>query len=280
MRTGVVLVVMIKVMMNRISINQKISLDNSNLFVLIGTNRFSYFIANKEKVVLVCNTIELKPQDLNIVFESNADLQHHFSVVQIAFQNAYMTLVPNLIYKEEEAGTYLEKSFQIRQQHYLLTDNLLTFQCQNIYLAPIETYNFFLNRFSKVNYKHIATALLSKWQEEAVQWKNKSIFININESHFEIAAFNRDKLLIWNTYKFRTAEDVLYFVLLVFEQVELNVETAKVFLSGQVTEEATIHKLLFAYIRNIEFLKRTNTYQFDSNFEIQANHANFDLFSI
>lgn len=265
--------------MTRISISN-ISLDNSNLFVLIGTNRFSYFITNQAKQALICNSIELESQTLNTIFEENVDLQASFETINIAFQNPYITLVPNLIYKEADAATYLEQSFRIPQQHYLLTDNLLTFQCQNIYLAPIETYNFLLNRFPKVEFKHIATALLSKWQAAAVQLNNKSAFINIQADAFQIAVFNRDKLLIWNTFKYETAKDFLYFALLVFKQLNLNVETAKVFLCGEVTETSEIHQLLFTYIRNIEFLKRTTAYQFDSNFDFQPNHANFDLFSI
>lgn len=278
MQTGVVSVMMIK--KNKISNLNNISLDNSNLFVLIGTNRFSYFITNQSKMILVCNTIELKSQTLNTIFEENVDLQFQFKTVKVAFQNPYLTLIPNLIYKEEEASIYLEKSFQIPQQHYLLTDNLLTFQCQNVYLAPIETYNFLLNRFQQIEFSHIATALLSKWQEIAVQLNNKSVFINVQIKFFQIAVFNREQLLIWNTFEYQTAKGFLYFVLLIIQQLKMNVETAQVFIGGELTKESEIYQFLFAYIRNIEFLKRTSHYQFDSNFDLQPNHANFDLFSI
>jgi hypothetical protein len=267
--------------MNRISIiTDNISLENNNLFVLIGANRFSYFITDQAKTVLVCNTIELKKQSLNTIFEQNADLQACFSTVKIAFQNPYITLIPNLIYKEEDASTYLEKSFRIPKQHYLLTDNLPTFQCQNIYLAPTETYNYLIDKFDNVNYSHIVSSLLLKWQQKAVQLQHNSVFINITVSSFQIAVFNREKLLLWNTFEFETTKDFLYFVLLVFKQVNLNVETATVYLSGETLKDSEIHNLLYSYIRNIKFSKRTSTYEFASKFDLQPNHANFDLFSI
>ena len=280
MQTGVVSVLMMLEKNKIISSNNNISLDNSNLFVLIGANRFSYFITSQDKTVVASNTINLAMYKLETIFEGNDDLQHHFNTVKVAFQNPYLTLVPNLLYKEADAAIYLEKSFRIPQQHYFLTDNLPTFQCQNVYLAPIETYNLLLNKFQKVDFKHISTGLLINWQQKAVQLNNKSVFINVNPTNFQIAVFNRDKLLIWNIYEYKTAKDFLYFVLLVFKQINLNVELEKVFLCGIVTKEAEIYNSLYAYIRNVEFLERTSSYQFPFDFDLQPNHTNFDLFSI
>jgi len=280
MPTGVVSVKKIQQVSRVDTTKNNISLENSNLFVLIGANRFSYFITSYDKQVLLSNTIDLELNALETIFESNQDLQHQFNQVKVAFQNPFITLVPNMFYNETDASTYLEKSFSIPQQHYLLTDNLLTFQCQNVYLAPIETYNLLLNKYTHVEFQHIATVLLAEWQQKAVQFKNKSVFINVNKESFQIGAFNRHELLIWNTYNYKTAKDFLYFVLLVFKQLELNVELEKVLISGQITEGSEIYKLLHAYIRNVEFLSRTTTYHFASDFDLQSNHANFDLFSI
>ena len=54
--------------------------------------------------------------------------------------------------KESVADSYLRNSFRIPEQHYLLTDNLPSLQCQNVYLAPIDVYNFLQKKFDNIQF--------------------------------------------------------------------------------------------------------------------------------
>lgn len=265
--------------MTKIIAKANFNTNNSNLFVLIGANRFSYFISTPEKQVLIQESQIVDNESLTNVIKKDLSLNNEFAQVKIGFLSPYTTLVPNLIYKEDTAASYLENSFRIPHQHYLLTDNLPSLQCQNVHLAPIEIYNFFQNRFSNVQFFHAITPLLLAWQENAVQLREPSVYINVTGNKFQIGAFNREKLLLSNTYEFKTAKDFIYFTLLVFDQLDLNVEKTKLFLSGEVMKASEIYNLLYRYIRHIDFMKRTSAFKFDVAFNSQPNHFNYDLYS-
>ena len=266
-------------MKSKIIANANFNTNNSDLFVLIGANRFSYFISTPEKQVVIQNSQIIENEALINIIKKDLSLNNNFNQVTIGFISPYSTLVPNLIYQEDKAITYLESSFRLPHQHYHLTDNLPSMQCQNVYTAPIEVYNLFQNKFTNLHYFHATSPLLLAWQKEAVQLQDASVYINVLSNSFQIAAFNREKLLLSNTYEFKSAKDFIYYTLLVFDQLGLNVEKIPLYLSGEVMKASEIYNLLYRYIRNINFLKRTNTYHFDEAFAQEPEHFNFDLYS-
>jgi hypothetical protein len=265
---------------NKIVINHTDLYNNdNNLFVLIGANRLSYFITSPKQEIILQAVENFENEVLSSFFEHERYFNLNFDTVKVGFVTPYSTLVPNMIYQESAAATYLENSFRVPHQHYLLTDNLPSFQCQNIFLAPIEVYNFLQNKFDNIQFFHAGTPLLLAWQQKAVQFQNTSIFINVIGKQFQIAAFQREKLLLFNTFEFKSAKDFLYYTLLVFDQVKLPTETSKLFLSGEVMQDSEIYKLLYRYIRKIEFINRPTAFQFNEQFADQPKHFNFDLYS-
>jgi hypothetical protein len=253
--------------------------NDNNLFVLIGANRLSYFIISPTKQVLLQSVELIENKALSVFFENERYLDLNFNTVKVGFITPYTTLVPNLIYQDAAAASYLENSFRIPKQHYLLTDNLPSFQCQNVFLAPIEVYNFFQNKFANAQFYHAGTILLLAWQQKAVQFQEAAIFINVIGREFQIAAFQQEKLLLFNTFQFKSAKDFIYYTLLIFDQLKLPTETSKLFLTGEVMRESEIYKILYRYIREIDFLSRPTAFQFNEQFDDQPTHFNFDLYS-
>ncbi len=268
-----------KIKMTKVIAKADFNTNNSNLFVLIGADRFSYFISTANNKVVIQASQRLDNEPLTKIIQKDLSLNNNFEQVKIGFLSPYTTLVPDIIYNEDAGTTYLENSFRIPHQHYLLTDNLSSIKCQNVYLAPIETYNFFQNKFSNVQFHHALTTLLLACQEQAAQFQEPSVYVNVMGNQLRVSAFNRENLLLTNTYEFKTAKDFMYFVLLVFDQLGLNVEQTKLFLSGEIMKTSEIHNLLYRYIRNINFLKRISAFEFDAAFDQQPDHFHFDLYS-
>jgi hypothetical protein len=253
--------------------------NHNNLFVLIGANRLSYFITSPKKEVILQSIEYFENIALASFFENERYFELEFNTVKVGFITPYSTLVPNMIFQENNAATYLENSFRIPHNHYLLTNNLPSFQCQNVFLAPIEVYSFLQNKFTTAQFFHVGTPLLLVWQQKAVQLQTASVFINVIGKQFQIAAFQREKLLLSNTFEFKSAKDFIYYTLLVFDQLKLPTEESKLFLSGEVMQDSEIYKTLYRYIREIEFINRPTAFQFNEQFADQPKHFNFDLYS-
>jgi hypothetical protein len=186
--------------------------NGNNLFVLIGANRLSCFITSPQKEVIMQSIECFEHEVLASFFENERYFELEFNMVKVGFITPYSTLVPNIIFQENEAATYLKNSFRIPHHHYLLTNNLPSFQCQNVFLAPVEVYNFLQNKFTNIEFFHAGTPLLLNWQQKAVQLQTASIFINVIDKQFQIAAFQQEKLLLFNTFEFKSTKDLLHFI--------------------------------------------------------------------
>ena len=105
-------------------------------------------------------------------------------------------------------------------------------------------------------HRHPTTALLeSLIKENLERTDDNRIYLNVNDQYFEIFVFKEAKLLFYNTFRFKTKEDFLYFLLFTMEQLHLDTETVPVYFMGMIEEDSQIVELATRYVRNVRFKK-------------------------
>ena len=266
--------------MNKIVAKDDFNTNDSDLFVLVGTDRLSYFITANNNQVVIQESISFKTESLESILKKNFSLNNDFRQVKVGFFTTYNTLVPNILYQENASTTYLENSFRVPHHHYLLTDNLNCLQCQNIYLAPVNSYNLLQKKFPNATFVNVNSTLLSAFHKASLQFDEPSFFINIYGNFFHASVFENGKLLISNIYEFKKTKDFIYFTLLIFNQLKLNVEQTKLFLAGELMKSSEIYNLIYRYVRHINFVEKTTDLEFDEAFEDVPQHFYFDLYSL
>jgi hypothetical protein len=132
-----------------------------------------------------------------------------------------------------------------------------------------------LDTYGAFEYKHSSTILIEKLLQEYKNVSNEICFVNITENDFEIVVLKNKKLSLFNTFNFNTKEDFIYYILFTAEQLNLNPEKVTLVLLGDIDETSELYKILFKYIRNIQFYKPSNFSSFLSN--LIPSHSNFTL---
>jgi hypothetical protein len=69
----------------------------------------------------------------------------------------------------------------------------------------------------------------------------------------DIIVTENKKLILLNTFTWQTNEDILYYVMFVSEQLELNPEKFPMIVSGDIDDSSSIYQLLYRYVRNVTF---------------------------
>ena len=72
-------------------------------------------------------------------------------------------------------------------------------------------------------------------------------------------------------FDFESNEDVLYFILNVYEQLDFNPEVVPVKLSGEIVKGAAVWQLLEKYIRFVKLEQRPNG-QYSHEFKVVPEH--------
>jgi len=86
-------------------------------------------------------------------------------------------------------------------------------------------------------------------------------------------------MLFYNSFNYHSAEDFIYYLLFVCEQLHLNPETIEVVLLGEIEKNSTVYSLTQKYIRTIIFGERTDGAQYSYQLQTIPSNYYFTLFN-
>lgn len=259
-----------------------------DLSILVGIGRFLYFLSNPLKDIVYQISYEADPNEewdvatfVSSILEEDSVLKLHFKHVKIVFDNRLMTFVPNDLYSEQNPVLYLENVVDIPIDHVVLIDTLPVIETQNIYAIPEKIYQLFRDQHGSNTYYHLSTTLIKAClNTTTIQLKPTNVFLNVQGNQIHILVFRQEKLLLYNAFYYQNAEDLVYYVLLVYDQLQLDNETVPLHIFGHIYKESKIYDRLYQYLKYIDFLDRTTFFRFDASFEDIPPHFFFDLYSL
>jgi len=219
------------------------------------------------------NSPELILKKLQEIFKTEKSLQNDFESVTVIHQNNLSTLVPNQYFKEDSIASYLKYSVKTIATDLIVFDDLEFMDTKNVYIPYVNINNFLFQNFGEFEFKHHSSILLEKLLAKSND--TLKFYINISQSTFDIVVTKDSKLLFYNIFDYQTKEDFIYYILFTLEQLELSTEETNVILLGDIEESSEKYKILYTYIRNIQFLNATNAI-FNAQEEI-SKHSNFIL---
>ena len=103
------------------------------------------------------------------------------------------------------------------------------------------------------------------------------MIVNFHSGHFEIIVVQNQKLLLFNSFDYKTPEDLIYYLLFTAEQLNLNPEHFKLEFLGAITKEDAFYKIAYQYIRNVALFDVTD-FQKNNSFSTADNLKHFILF--
>tara|TARA_R110002051_G_scaffold4124_1_gene21933 strand:+ start:290505 stop:291311 length:807 start_codon:yes stop_codon:yes gene_type:complete len=251
-----------------------------DLSIQINLNGLSFCILNRtSNTIEYLHSIEfehrLNPNTvLNQLKEeltSNTVFSEDFDSVLIIHQNELSTLIPKDLYKDNLKADYLKFNSKILKTDFITEDAITINNSVNVYVPYVNINNYIFDTFGAFVYKHASTLLIDNLLQQLIQSEDATIHINVNKSTIEVAVVEKNKLQLVNTFDYHSKEDFMYYVLFVFEQLKLDVETCQVMLSGKIDENDELYSILYNYIRHIKIINLSY------NFEIAKHIQNTNL---
>ncbi|MCF7560654.1 DUF3822 family protein [Sabulilitoribacter multivorans] len=259
-------------------------LTNLKLSIQISLSGLSFCILNSnDNTITFLKEIHfsknLNPlqilDNLKAEFSKEKALSGPFSEVCVVHDNDISALVPKPLFKEDCLADYLKFNSKILKSDFITYDELLVNDSVNIYVPYINVNNFIYDKFGAFTYKHVSTILIENILLLEKHSETVKVYVNVSKNHFEIIIVDKAKLLLYNTFKYQTKEDFIYFILFTAEQLELNPETFNLIFLGDITKNDELYKIAYTYIRNISFSDRQDSYTFED--KPKSSYSNFAL---
>ncbi|NQY66239.1 MAG: DUF3822 family protein [Flavobacteriales bacterium] len=216
--------------------------------------------------------------NLQLVEILHQDLfQNKFGSVQAFTNQSTSTIVPSALYEEKNKSQYLafvngkEDGIEIR------TDNLNSASAKVIYGVDSDINNIFFKQFENIKFNHFSTAFIESLIQRHKNEEKLNCFASIDSDSFHLVVIQGKNLLFINRFDYTKNEDILYFILFAFEQLNLNPETISLQLFGAPNGITELHNTLLNYVRNVVLGKRLHSVDFSYVFNEIEDHEHFIL---
>ena len=240
-------------------------------YCLLNTTTFTYDYAKKYSL----SSKEDIATEITEIINNDAIIKADFSSQSVAFVNFPSTLVPNTLYKKEDAKTLLAFNTEVKGE--ILIDNILSQKAHLIYAVPESIVSIVSNFFPKAKHKAQESILIQQYSQ--LNTDTEKAYLYLNEQKVGITIFKGNKLIFNNTFDYTSKEDLLYYALFSFEQLKISPNSIDVTVFGTIENEDEHFNLLYDYISNIKLGKRPHQFTFPTEFNTLSEHKYFGLFT-
>lgn len=204
----------------------------------------------------------------------------HFSYAHIhcALFHPNATLVPRRLFQHNALPGYFHLLLQPDDYTYGY-DELPEFEAYLVYATAPGFAKLCSEFFPRARTRHLAVPLLRYLRTLDGDAEHR-VFVNFRHQFAQITVFERQNLLFYNTCSFSASSDLLYFVLLAFEQFRLNPHEVPLFLAGNLLVDSDVFRLLSRFVRDIRFAPPSVHYHLPADAEVLPGHCHLDLYAL
>ncbi len=270
--------------------NKKLS-TAYQLSILIGVDSLVYFAfdTNNNNVLLLraipytqSPTAEgfSLTEELKKIFAREDLLNYLFRRVKITMPDVQPVLVPARLYNEYEKTTYFTELMTHGKVETIQNDEVEELALQILYPTDSGLINVLKKQFPTAKFYNNTTPFLLGCRKILKEETPQNIHVHFTQKSIYICLFEKKNLLFSNSFKYQTAGDVLYYILLTYNQHNLVPAQHSLFISGQILSNAEIFKTLFRYISELKFVAFPSFLNFSRKFNEVPAHFFFDLYSL
>lgn len=264
--------------------NSSKELTNLELSIQISLSGLSFCILQRESNAIIklkstnfnkrLNPFEVLDH-LKDLFQTDIDLANTFQKVSIVHDNDISTQVPKQLFDETYLADYLKFNSKILKSDFITYDVIKENNSINVYVPYININNFIYDKFGAFTFKHVSTILIETLLKIEKNKQATNLYVNVSRNHFELIVFESGQLHLYNTFKYSSSEDFIYYVLFVAEQLNLNPEEFNLIFLGDIEKGDDLYNIAYKYIRNIDFGIGLHTFSIEE--DIKTDYSYFTL---
>lgn len=228
------------------------SLEN-NLLISIRSESILYSVTDENEQVLLRQEINMLPGKM-----ADATVYEHFfnqpelnilsENVLILIENSHFQLIPDELFREENMRELFELEFGKMENSKIKYILLPKWGVHLVYRVPCIMIDFFEGKYPDAIIEHHISGLLKK----KINKSDEAVFAYLRKDTVDVLVVKDNLLQLVNSFDVKTTEDCCYFVLNVYEQLQLNTESMTLVLMSENSVNEEIIGLLKKYIVTVK----------------------------
>jgi len=247
---------------------QKEGTNQYHLSIQADLNGFSFCLYDSRqkkhvvfrKYVLQSNLlIENFLKAMEEIFNTDDLLSSSYASSSFMFLTQKSTLIPDSYFDKNLLKSYFEFN------HALDTLDEIHYN----YIPAIDAYNVFTlhtymasevgNHLKGVKFYHQAFPFIEKMLEYSSSRQKQIMAIGLNNQFFDIMVSQGSKLKLYNTFQYNSQTDLLYFILFICKQFNIEPRQLELLLSGELSDIMTYSEAIREYVPGMQYVKSTGS---------------------
>ncbi|MGB7784694.1 MAG: DUF3822 family protein [Salinimicrobium sp.] len=269
-----------------VTLNKHPNTKEIKLSIQVSLNGLSFCaLLQEEKRILFFKDIvfpkKLNPiqvlQQIEKVYEQEEFLQRDDLEVIVLFSNELYSLVPEKLFKEENASDYLKFNTRILENDFVAYDQLDNFGMVNVYIPYTNINNFFFEKYGEFEYRHCVSILAEEFLKLNKDTEGTKAYLNCYPGGYDLLVIKNGNLLLANSFKCKTKEDFIYYLLFTAEQLEMDTSEFELILLGKIVEDSDYYNIAYTYVKKISFLETSFGYPYSAKEEPPKGRMQYTL---
>ena len=234
-------------------------IQQSTLLMEIGENYFRYIIYDKHthKIWgLRQYHFDISPEKpaleyLHDLLQNDEYLVEPVKEAVVIYNYCDCSLWPEEYFHVESNKPLIELIYGNAHKGLILCEKIKGWDLYTVYRVPREIHTLLQQKFTSGKYWHFYSLWLSQLDRKSMQMP--VIHAVFYTDKFVVTVFDKNSVLLMQSYSYQTPEDVVYYLLSICKNLDLDPEKVPLHLSGLVDKDSALFHELYKYFLFVEY---------------------------
>jgi hypothetical protein len=262
------------------------STDKYELVIQINFTNITFCILDsiRNKYILL-RSFEADDNDyftaskIDEIMQNDDFLNRKYKKATIIIPTEKSTLVPIQLYDPAKKDEYLNLNHLRENNAVIFANKMTTPEAYSVFEISKSIYDIITSRYLNITLVHHLKPLLNHVCRAGKNFRDDYIHLHIEKDFFNLIILNSNSLIFCNSFTYRNANDILYYVMNVLNSFEINRETI-IHLSGLVEKYDDMTSAFSVYIRQLKLSQPSGNFSFGYVFNESVLHRYINLFNL
>ncbi|WP_165370590.1 DUF3822 family protein [Hymenobacter persicinus] len=207
--------------------------------------------------------------------------QPGWNSVRLAVQNRFFTLLPAPLFRQGDEAAYLRLHHHLDADHETVQHyRHSTLETVSIFAAEKALADWYHQLYPAGKLVHQTSALLEGVIHQSEQSAPRRVYLSISQQELTVVAVRDKRVEFCNVFAFTSAEDLIYYTILVMQELQLNPDQDPVIVWGDLMHDSELFTILRKYIRHVRFGNRPFDLAYSYRLNDVFEYRYFELYAL
>jgi len=200
-------------------------------------------------------------------------LVRNYKAVTFMYLTPVSVLIPAPLFRKDKPEDYFKYSAHLNPEDKVCYRKIHAIDAYAVFPVPVDFYNQVRLMVPDVQFFHQMCPQIEEAIAETNEFAGQNrVMANINPGFADLMIMQDDKLILYNSFAIKNTEDLVFFILYLYEQFGLSQQETPVILSGFPELYPGATELLYKFLGKVLFREFPDKFTYSATFGELAKH--------